>query len=122
MGAHKDRLIQAAELLNMSPDDLMTLLESTYRYPFADGLLGIARERQARILSATRVDPEDARTLARAFRELDIHLSAGGTPPEEWREGPDAPATDDEPDREPTPAQEEAWDAREDEARGHVLG
>lgn len=24
------------------------------------------------------------------FAQLDAHLSAGGTPPEEWREGPDA--------------------------------
>jgi hypothetical protein len=33
-----------------------------------------------------------ARALALAFRALDAHLSAGGTPPEAWREGPDAPA------------------------------
>lgn len=37
----------------------------------------------------------------------------------------DAPATDieddEEPDREPTAEQERAWDAREDDARGHLL-
>lgn len=27
------------------------------------------------------------------FADLDAHLSAGGTPPEAWREGPDAPAS-----------------------------
>jgi hypothetical protein len=36
-----------------------------------------------------------ARALALAFRDLDAHLSAGGIPPEAWREGPDAPGTDD---------------------------
>lgn len=29
---------------------------------------------------------------ADAVTELDAHLSAGGIPPEAWREGPDAPA------------------------------
>jgi len=31
------------------------------------------------------------RQIANAFTELDAHLTAGGTPPEAWREGPDAP-------------------------------
>ena len=31
-------------------------------------------------------------SLIEAFQDLDAHLSAGGTPPEAWREGPDAPA------------------------------
>lgn len=35
--------------------------------------------------------------LARIVRMLDAHLTAGGTPPEAWREGPDAPELDDEP-------------------------
>jgi hypothetical protein len=30
-------------------------------------------------------------------------------------------AMDDEPDREPSPAQEDAWTMREDDARGHAL-
>jgi hypothetical protein len=34
-----------------------------------------------------------ATDLSRLVRELDTHLSAGGTPPEAWREGPDAPAS-----------------------------
>lgn len=84
MSAHKDRVIQAAELLGMDPDVLLTMLEHRYQYPFADSLVGIAREMQHRVLDRNRVAPEDARTLARAFRELDIHLSAGGTPPVEW--------------------------------------
>lgn len=36
-----------------------------------------------------------ARDLADKFAELDAHLSAGGAPPEAWREGPDAPELDD---------------------------
>jgi hypothetical protein len=32
--------------------------------------------------------------LVNAIRELDAHLSAGGAPPEAWREGPDAPGAD----------------------------
>jgi hypothetical protein len=31
------------------------------------------------------------RVLAELFSDLDTHLSTGGTPPEAWREGPDAP-------------------------------
>jgi hypothetical protein len=33
----------------------------------------------------------DQSPLARMFRDLDAHLTAGGIPPEAWREGPDAP-------------------------------
>jgi hypothetical protein len=36
----------------------------------------------------------DQSPLTRMFRELDAHLSAGGNPPEAWREGPDAPLPD----------------------------
>ena len=32
--------------------------------------------------------------LADEIEELDAHLSAGGQPPEAWREGPDAPSDD----------------------------
>jgi hypothetical protein len=32
--------------------------------------------------------------MAEWFRMLDSHLSSGGNPPEEWVEGPDAPAGD----------------------------
>lgn len=35
-----------------------------------------------------------ARLLADTFDKLDAHLTAGGAPPEAWREGPDAPADD----------------------------
>lgn len=49
------------------------------------------------------------RLLVSSFVLLDGHLSSGGTPPEVWREGPD---------REPSPADEEGWDAREDFLRG----
>jgi len=56
--------------------------------------------------------PAEARRMASMFFVLDSHLSNGGMPPEVWREGPD------EPDREPSPADEEGWDAREDFLRG----
>lgn len=36
-----------------------------------------------------------ARALSDQFQELDVWLSNGGFPPEEWREGPDAVADDD---------------------------
>lgn len=90
-------------------------------------------------------------TLANEILTLDAQLSGGGQPPEAWREGPDAPPRghkdrlimaadllnmdpndlmtaldntvrdEDEPNREPSPEQERAWDSREDDARGHAL-
>lgn len=37
-----------------------------------------------------------AREIVEYFEALDSHLSAGGTPPEAWSEGPDAPELDDQ--------------------------
>lgn len=82
MSAHEARVDRAAEILGMRPERLQSLLDARFD-PVS--LVEIARERQARILDRPRVDPEDARTLARCFRELDIHLSAGGELPDEWR-------------------------------------
>lgn len=76
------KVAQAAELLGIRPERLQSLLDARFD---AVTVIDIARERQARILDRPRVDPEDARTLARCFRELDIHLSAGGELPDEWR-------------------------------------
>jgi hypothetical protein len=50
------------------------------------------------LLAIQRAAPDALTTLAPladAVRDLDAHLSAGGIPPEAWREGPDAPGTDD---------------------------
>jgi hypothetical protein len=49
------------------------------------------------LLIIQRSAPEALTTLAPladAIRALDAHLSAGGIPPEAWREGSDAPADD----------------------------
>lgn len=51
-----------------------------------------------RDVQAARVDIEvqgyvnlpEVRKILSTFWMLDMHLSGGGTPPEEWREGPDA--------------------------------
>jgi hypothetical protein len=51
------------------------------------------------LLIIQRSAPEALTTLAPladAIRALDAHLSAGGIPPEAWREGPDAPADSDD--------------------------
>lgn len=48
----------------------------------ADDLLAAARDCDAEGLEGHAL---------RRYRALDRHLSAGGTPPEAWREGPDAP-------------------------------
>lgn len=74
--------MQAAEILGMPAARLQSLLDARFD-PVT--LIDVARESQARILDRSRVNPEDARTLARCFRELDIHLSAGGELPDEWR-------------------------------------
>jgi hypothetical protein len=72
------------------------------------------------LLAIQRAAPDALTTLAPladAVRDLDAHLSAGGIPPEAWREGPDAPADSgpwgwqgdpraDLDDREETPAPE----------------
>lgn len=39
--------------------------------------------------------------LAGHFRRFDSHLSAGGSPPEAWREGPDEPYMDEGHDERP---------------------
>lgn len=85
MGTHKDRLIQAAALLDMDPDDLLARLDAPNPAPpcnRADALLDAARLCAAEGLTGHAL---------RRYRALDAHLSAGGSPPEAWREGPDAP-------------------------------
>lgn len=97
MAAHKDRLIQAADLLGMTPDDLMGKLDppavaaGTGR---ADDMLARIRALAVAIRTDRDIDASVAWSLADAVAELDAHLSAGGTPPEAWREGPDAPYMD----------------------------
>jgi hypothetical protein len=45
------------------------------------------------LLARLRELPLTPGEFRRAFDALDAHLSAGGNPPEAWREGPDAPAS-----------------------------
>lgn len=60
----------------------------------ANDTLRRMREAASNWLAADASNPRArnawARDLVRDFAALDSHLSAGGTPPEEWREGPDA--------------------------------
>lgn len=61
----------------------------------ADDLLAQIREDVATygdILDRSHLDSVER--FFRAVRDLDDLLSAGGTPPEAWREGPDAPGAD----------------------------
>lgn len=58
----------------------------------ADRLLAELRT-MTRIVHDSRHD-EMTLSLVASIDALDAHLSAGGTPPEAWREGPDAPAED----------------------------
>jgi hypothetical protein len=57
--------------------------------------------------------------LADEVEELDAHLSAGGTPPEAWREGPDAPDYTDYRTEWP----EEGWrEATAEESEAYLSG
>lgn len=63
----------------------------------ANAKLDDIRSYYAEVESAT--DAGKARAFDALVAEvmaLDIYLSAGGTPPEEWREGPDAPELNDD--------------------------
>jgi hypothetical protein len=83
MSAMKDNLIQAAELLGMDPGDLLNKLDpQTQQLSTADALLAAARQCADEGLEGHAL---------RRYRKLDDLLSAGGAPPEAWREGPDAP-------------------------------
>jgi hypothetical protein len=54
----------------------------------------LARIRELADLADRTTDTADLDRFTDAFRALDAHLSAGGIPPEAWREGSDAPADD----------------------------
>jgi hypothetical protein len=80
MSAMKDRLIQAAELLDMDPDDLMSMLNPGDTAPAtnrADDLLIAARECAEEGLEGHAL---------RRYRALDQHLSNGGDLPREWEQ------------------------------------
>jgi hypothetical protein len=61
-------------------------------------LAGIRRYQQEGIDALRRGSADDIElalaNLGDAVAELDAHLSAGGTPPEAWREGPDVAPSD----------------------------
>jgi hypothetical protein len=62
----------------------------------ADKLLTVIRAEIAEY-NALHDSDHELRRLVDAVVDLDEHLSAGGKPPTEWVEGPDAPQLDDEP-------------------------
>ena len=61
----------------MDPNELLTRIRMQSDALLHPHGLRVARE-------------ELAKTLARNITELDAYLTAGGMPPEAWREGPDA--------------------------------
>lgn len=97
MGAHKDRLIQAADLLGMTPADLLTLLDSR-------SAARPAGRNPDRCLAdfhaaAQRADWMDAVVQ---MQTLDCHLRNGGELPAAWRSAGDSrhgePWPDDSPE------------------------
>jgi hypothetical protein len=91
MSAYKDRLIQAAELLDMDPDDLLDKLNPGDTFPVGtidpDGLLIRIRNLldDYRIAAAAN-DPTDraAGFLVADVERMDRHLSGGGDLPAGW--------------------------------------
>jgi hypothetical protein len=91
MSAYKDRLIQAAELLDMDPDDLLDKLNPGDTFPVGtidpDGLLvrirDLITEYHAGVASDEATD-RAAGFLVNAVTRLDEHLSADGDLPREW--------------------------------------
>lgn len=80
MSAHKDRLIAAADLLGMDPDDLLSRLDARTLLTEPDDLLTAARQCAAEGLEGHAL---------RRYRKLDDLLTAGGRLPAAW-----APAAD----------------------------
>lgn len=62
--------------------------------PNSDDLLARLRQLGQRVRAGGGADPLTALQLFEAVDALDDHLSAGGTPPTSWSEGPDAPQLD----------------------------
>lgn len=75
MSAHKDRLIQAAELLGMAPDDLLSRLDVLATPGAADAMLADARTCAAEGLEGHAL---------RRYRKLDEMMTRGGRLPEAW--------------------------------------
>lgn len=102
MSTMKDRLIRAAELLDMDPDDLLTRLNGeSDTFPVGtidpDGLLARIRNLldDYRIAAAAH-EPTDraAGFLVADVERLDRHLSNGGDLPAAWKRSEQAPVTE----------------------------